>query len=86
MIPKTLGRFEIVSELGRGAMGVVYKGRDPKLERTVALKVIHFGLNKEDEQQLQVKERFLVEARATAQLQHSNILTIYDVGDEGSLT
>lgn len=86
MIPKTLGRFEIVGELGRGAMGVVYKGRDPKLERTVALKVIHFGLNKEDEQQLQVKERFLVEARATAQLQHSNILTIYDVGDEGALT
>lgn len=86
MIPKTLGRFEIVSELGRGAMGVVYKGRDPKLERTVALKVIHFGLNKEDEQQLQVKERFLVEARATAQLQHSNILTIFDVGDEGALT
>ncbi len=86
MIPKTLGRFEIVNELGRGAMGVVYKGRDPKLERTVALKVIHFGLNKEDEQQLQVKERFLVEARATAQLQHSNILTIYDVGDEGNLT
>ncbi len=86
MIPKTLGRFEIVSELGRGAMGVVYKGRDPKLERTVALKVIHFGMNKEDEQQLQVKDRFLVEARATAQLQHSNILTIYDVGDEGDLT
>ena len=86
MIPKTLGRFEIVSDLGRGAMGVVYKGRYPKLERTVELKVIHFGLNKEDEEQLQVKERFLVEARATAQLQHSNILTIYDVGDEGSLT
>jgi len=86
MIPKTLGRFEVVQELGRGAMGVVYKGMDPKLQRPVALKVIQFGMSQEDSEQLQIKERFMVEARATGQLQHSNILTIYDVGEEGNLT
>ncbi|MBI5179326.1 MAG: serine/threonine protein kinase [Nitrospinae bacterium] len=86
MMPKTLGRFDVVGELGRGAMGVVYKGMDPKLQRPVALKVIQFGMSKDDADQLQIKERFLVEARATGSLQHSNILTIYDAGDEGDLT
>lgn len=86
MTPKNLGRFEVVGELGRGAMGVVYKGTDPKIGRMVALKTIQFSLTNGDADGMQMRERFLVEARATGQLQHPNILTIYDVGEEGDLT
>ena len=83
MKPKKLGRFEVVAELGRGAMGVVYKGMDPRIERPVALKTLHFDTLKGEDDGLQARERFLVEARATGQLSHPNILTIYDAGEEG---
>ncbi|MFQ5433098.1 MAG: serine/threonine protein kinase, partial [Nitrospinota bacterium] len=82
MKPKKLGRFEIVAELGSGAMGTVYKGLDPKIGRTVALKVLNFDRIKDGTDSLQARERFMVEARATGQLSHPNILTIYDVGEE----
>ncbi|MEE8483508.1 MAG: serine/threonine-protein kinase, partial [Nitrospinota bacterium] len=85
MIPEKLGRFEVTEELGRGAMGVVYKATDPKIQRAVALKVINFQQAVSGGDQLQARERFLVEARATGQLSHPNILTIYDVGEEGDL-
>ena len=82
MKPKKLGRYDIVAELGAGAMGTVYKGLDPKIQRTVALKVLNFKQIKQGSDNLQARERFMVEARATGQLSHPNILTIYDVGEE----
>ena len=82
MKPKKLGRYNVVAELGSGAMGTVYKAIDPKIGRTVALKVLHFKNIKEGSDSLQARERFMVEARATGQLSHPNILTIFDVGEE----
>src|SRR5580698_2991822 len=78
---KRFGRYEIVGELGRGAMGVVYKARDPQIERTVALKtVILRGQDPEAEDEF--RKRFLNEAQAAGRLHHPGIVTIFDVGEE----
>jgi serine/threonine-protein kinase len=77
----TLGRYELIQELGRGAMGIVYKGLDPKINRTVAIKTVHFD-DVEEAMVPQVKERFFREAQAAGGLNHPNILTIYDSGEE----
>ncbi len=77
----TLGRYELVKELGRGAMGIVYQGLDPKINRTVAIKTVHFD-DVEEAQLPQVKERFFREAQAAGGLNHPNVLTIYDSGEE----
>ena len=73
-----LGRYEIVSEIGQGAMGVVYKARDPVLDRTVAIKTIHLNLPKDE--LAEYEARFYQEARAAGGLNHPNIVTIYDIG------
>jgi class 3 adenylate cyclase/tRNA A-37 threonylcarbamoyl transferase component Bud32 len=78
---RTIGRYEIVEELGRGAMGAVYKAIDPQIGRTVALKVILTrGLTSEEMRTL--KERFYREARAAGKLTHPGIVTIYDVAED----
>jgi serine/threonine protein kinase len=75
------GRYEILAELGRGAMGVVYKARDPKINRLVAVKTISLaGQPPEDEQEY--RERFHREAEAAGRLSHPGIVTIFDVGEE----
>lgn len=74
-----LGRYKIVSQLGRGAMGTVYQALDPAIERTVAIKVLNPHLS--DENMDQVKERFLREAKSAGRLNHPNVVTIYDVGE-----
>jgi eukaryotic-like serine/threonine-protein kinase len=80
----TLGRYEIVNELGRGAMGVVYKGEDPKIHRTVAIKTVR--LSDFDEEMIgEMKERFFREAESAGLLTHPNIVTIYDAGEEHDL-
>jgi eukaryotic-like serine/threonine-protein kinase len=80
----TLGRYQIINELGRGAMGVVYKGEDPKIHRTVAIKTIR--LSDFDEDLLEeMKERFFREAESAGLLTHPNIVTIYDAGEEHDL-
>ncbi|MFC1533415.1 CHASE2 domain-containing protein [Thermodesulfobacteriota bacterium] len=80
----TLGRYEVVDELGRGAMGVVYKGEDPKIHRTVAIKTVK--LSDFDEDILdEMKERFFREAESAGLLTHPNIVTIYDAGEEHDL-
>jgi len=80
----TLGRYEVVNELGRGAMGVVYKGEDPKIHRTVAIKTVR--LSDFDEEMLgEMKERFFREAESAGLLTHPNIVTIYDAGEEHDL-
>jgi len=75
--PRHFGRYELVAPLGRGAMGVVWKARDPSLDRVVALKLIVAG-QFADEQEI---ERFRKEARAAAQLSHPNAVPVYEVGE-----
>lgn len=75
------GRYEILVELGRGAMGIVYKARDPKINRVVAVKTISLeGQPAEEEQEY--RERFYREAEAAGRLSHPGIVTIFDVGEE----
>ena len=75
------GRYEILGELGRGAMGIVYKARDPKINRVVAVKTFSLaGRPPEDEQDY--RARFFREAEAAGRLSHPGIVTIFDVGEE----
>jgi CHASE2 domain-containing sensor protein/tRNA A-37 threonylcarbamoyl transferase component Bud32 len=80
----TLGRYQVVGELGRGAMGVVYKGEDPKIHRTVAIKTVRLSDFDED-MVVEMKERFFREAESAGLLTHPNIVTIYDCGEEHDL-
>ena len=83
METKTVGRYEIVAELGRGAMGVVYKATDPVLGRGVAIKTINMALERDGIENYEA--RFYQEARAAGGLSHPNIITIYDVGKNGDI-
>ena len=79
-----LGRYEIIGELGRGAMGVVYKAKDPLIERLVALKSINLhGLDKKQREEFE--KRFYQEAKAAGRLNHNNIVTIHDLGESGDV-
>jgi serine/threonine-protein kinase len=80
---KQLGRYRIQAELGRGAMGVVYKALDPVLDRTVALKTI--VLDEEAEEREDFHSRFFLEAKAAARLNHPALITIFDFGEEDGL-
>ena len=80
---KQLGRYRIKEELGRGAMGVVYKAHDPVLDRTVALKTISLDDAEQDREEYQA--RFFQEAKAAARLNHPALITIYDFGEEDEL-
>ncbi|MEE8379860.1 MAG: serine/threonine-protein kinase, partial [Gammaproteobacteria bacterium] len=80
-----LGRYEIERELGRGAMGVVYLGRDPRISRTVAIKTLALTEEFESTQLDEVRRRFFQEAETAGRLSHPNIVTIYDVGEEHDL-
>ena len=73
-----LGRYEVIGELGQGAMGVVYKARDPLIDREVAIKTINLSLAMEERDEYEA--RFYQEAKAAGRLSHPNIVTIYDVG------
>ena len=78
---RKLDRYEIEAELGRGAMGVVYRARDPKLDRTVAIKTVSLaGLDPAAEQEY--RKRFVIEAQAAGRLSHPGIVTIFDVREE----
>src|SRR5499427_9971302 len=77
-----LGAYEIVSALGAGGMGEVYKARDTRLDRTVAIKVLPDTLAGDP----QFRERFDREARAIAALSHPHICTLYDVGEQDGLS
>lgn len=79
-VPGQIGRYRILGELGRGAMGVVYRAEDPSLERVVALKTI--SLEGEAEGREDYRKRFLVEAKAAGRLTHPNIVTAYDFGEQ----
>ncbi len=78
-----LGRYLVQSELGRGAMGVVYKATDSVLERTVAVKTVNMALERDGADRYEA--RFYQEARAAGGLNHPNIVTVYDVGKSGEV-
>jgi len=78
---KKLGKFEILSKVGQGAMGVVYKARDPLINRVVALKTLKQGLFEDTV----LLKRFYSEARSAGNLRHPNIVTIYELGHEGDI-
>lgn len=81
----TLGRYEIDKELGKGAMGTVYMGRDPKINRVVAVKTMALSDEFEEAELSKAKERFFREAETAGSLSHPNIVTIYDAGEEQDL-
>jgi len=80
---QTLGRYRILGELGRGAMGVVYRAEDPMLNRTVAIKTINMVADAEE--RAEYEKRFYQEAKAAGGLSHPNVVTIYDIGHAGDV-
>ena len=80
-----LGRYQIERVLGKGAMGVVYLGRDPTIGRVVAIKTMALSQEFEGEELAEVRERFFREAEAAGRLQHQNIVTIFDAGEDNEL-
>ncbi len=81
-IPNKLGRYDIIREVGRGAMGVVYKAHDPVIEREVALKAINLSFEVNEEEKNLYLSRFFREAKAAGKLNHPGIVTIFDVGED----
>jgi len=82
----TLGRYEIMKELGKGAMGIVYMGKDPKINRTVAIKTMRFEEGMEESEIKTLKERFFREAQAAGNLSHPNIVKIFDAGEDQDIS
>src|SRR3954463_2969466 len=80
-----LGRYQVEKELGKGAMGVVYLGTDPKIGRVVAIKTMALAQEFEADELEEVKKRFFREAETAGRLNHPNIVTIYDAGEEHDL-
>src|SRR5204863_9996337 len=81
---KQLGRYDLTRVLGKGAMGVVYEGLDPRLNRKVAIKTILVG-GLDEATARDYSKRFAREAQAVARLNHRNIVQVYDFGEEGSI-
>ena len=80
-----LGRYDVEKEIGKGAMGTVYQGRDPKINRVVAIKTLALSQEFEADELDDVKQRFFREAETAGRLNHPNIVTIYDAGEEHDL-
>jgi eukaryotic-like serine/threonine-protein kinase len=80
-----LGRYQVEKELGKGAMGVVYLGRDPKINRVVAIKTMALSQEFDGDELVEVKARFFREAETAGRLNHQNIVTIFDAGEEHDL-
>lgn len=78
----TLGRYEVMKELGRGAMGIVYLGRDPKINRQVAIKTMALDTDVGEKELKELKMRFFREAESAGNLNHPNIVRIFDAGEE----
>ncbi len=85
MTKPMLGRYEIEKELGKGAMGVVYLGKDPKISRVVAIKTMNLSQEFDADELEDVKARFFREAETAGRLNHPNIVTMYDAGEEHDL-
>jgi serine/threonine protein kinase/tetratricopeptide (TPR) repeat protein len=80
-----LGRYEVVRELGKGAMGIVYLAKDPLIGRLVALKTIRASAHADDDETQEFQQRFIREAQAAGILNHPNIVTVHDIGQDDAL-
>jgi serine/threonine-protein kinase len=80
-----IGRYKIVGELGRGAMGIVYKAQDPSIGRMIAIKSIRLNDLSDDAERVRMRDRLFREAQSAGILSHPGIVTIYDVAEEGGL-
>ncbi|MBV9342238.1 MAG: serine/threonine protein kinase, partial [Acidobacteria bacterium] len=76
--PTRIGKYDVVDVIGRGGMGIVFKGRDPHLDRLVAIKMMTASFSDHPD----LLKRFYREAQSTASLQHRNIVTVYELGDQ----
>ncbi len=85
-IRPTVGRYEVIEELGQGAMGIVYKARDPKINRLLAIKTIRFSDEFEEDRLQEIKDRFFREAQIAGKLSHPSIVAVYDVGEDFDLS
>ena len=85
-IKPTVGRYEIIREIGQGAMGIVYEANDPKINRHLAIKTIRFSDEFEESRVKEIKERFFREAEIAGKLSHPSIVAVYDVGEDYDLT
>ena len=83
-MPKKIGRYEVVAELGRGAMGTVYRAKDPAMDREVALKTV-IAVALASEQGSEFRDRFYSEARAAGRLAHPGIVAVFDVGEDDGM-
>jgi len=81
-----LGRYQVDKEIGRGAMGMVYLGHDPKIGRTVAIKTMKLSQEFDGDKLAEVQERFFREAETAGRLNHPNIVTIYDAGEDQDMS
>src|SRR5262245_50077525 len=84
-VPKVIGRYQIQASLGTGAMGAVYKGFDPLIKRTLAIKTIRLDIHRASEEYKNFLERFYQEARISGTLSHPNIVTLFDIGEDAGL-
>jgi serine/threonine protein kinase len=83
-VKKKIGRYEVESEVGRGAMGVVYVAHDPRVSRRVAVKTVSLPAGLDARQKEEYRERFLREAQAAGRLSHPGIVTVYDVDEDAA--
>src|SRR5262249_4558484 len=84
-MPATIGRYQGQESIGDWAMGAVYKAFDPLIKRTLAIKTIRLDIPKQSPQYKSFIERFYHEARISGTLSHPNIVTLFDIGEEGGL-
>jgi serine/threonine-protein kinase len=84
-MPNTIGRYQVQESIGYGAMGAVYKAFDPLIKRTLAIKTIRLDIPRQSPQYKSFIERFYHEARISGTLSHPNIVTLFDIGEEGGL-
>lgn len=80
-----IGRYQIVSELGRGAMGVVYRARDPKIGRELAVKTIRLADHADSEELVSLRQRLFREAQSAGRLSHPGIVTVFDADEEDGM-
>jgi TonB family protein len=84
-MPATIGRYQVQGSIGYGAMGAVYKAFDPLIKRTLAIKTIRLDIPRQSPQYKSFIERFYHEARISGTLSHPNIVTLFDIGEEGGI-
>src|SRR5512144_2985157 len=84
-MPENIGRYQVQASIGFGAMGAVYKAFDPLIKRTLAIKTIRLDIPRGSPQYKSFLERFYHEARISGTLSHPNIVTLFDIGEEGGL-